>query len=49
MALEWTNFNNGDSGLEVRNKINSFNNDVVTNYQALADAIKDNRLRLTTL
>ena len=35
MALQWQDFQNGDSGLIVRNKLNSFNNDVVTETDEL--------------
>jgi hypothetical protein len=49
MALTWTDFNNGEQGLSIRNKINTFNNDVVLNYKELQRAVAENRIDIIVL
>jgi hypothetical protein len=55
MALTWADFNNGESALSVRTKLNTFNNAVVTEAASIAAAANVNaddidalELRMTT-
>lgn len=42
MALTWTDFANGESALSIRNKLNTFNNAVVTEAASTASASNTN-------
>ena len=42
MALTWADFNNGESALSVRTKLNAFNNSVVTEAASIALATNNN-------
>jgi len=49
MALSWTDFNNGESLLTLRNSINSFNNSVVTDVNTNTTAVSTNASNISTL
>lgn len=42
MALTWADFNNGESALSIRTKLNTFNNSVVTEAASIAAAANTN-------
>ena len=42
MAVTWSDFNNGESALSIRTKINSFNNSVVADNTSIATAVNAN-------
>jgi trimeric autotransporter adhesin len=47
MALTWADFNNGESALSIRNKINTFNNAAVTEVTSIASAANSNLAAIT--
>ena len=48
MALTWTSFNNGENALSIRNKLNTFNNSVVTEVATVVSASNTNTTNITT-
>lgn len=48
MALTWTDFANGESALSIRNKLNTFNNAVVTESASTASAANTNATNIAT-
>lgn len=48
MALTWTDFANGESALSIRNKLNTFNNAVVTEAASTASASNTNATNIAT-
>lgn len=49
MALTWSDFANGESALSIRNKLNTFNNAVVTEAASTASAANTNGTAITAL
>lgn len=49
MAVVWTNIENGESGLSVRNKINTFNNSLTTENENIETSISNIEDNITDL
>jgi hypothetical protein len=49
MATSWSNFNNGDTGLAIRNKLNTFNTGVATDISNAETAISNNTSDISAL
>lgn len=48
MALTWADFNNGESALSIRTKINAFNNAAVTEVGTISAAVNTNIANIAT-
>lgn len=48
MAITWSDFNNGESALSIRTKINNFNNSVVADNTSIALAVNNNSDNINT-
>ena len=48
MALTWADFNNGESALSIRTKLNAFNNATVTETSSISTAVNNNAANIAT-